>query len=242
MRVMAFRRISVLQATGAADPKSYIDAGDLCELGPRTLSGLWPVTYPTSRGPKTRWLRELRGFLVNQNDYASIPYPAPGYEQATVKSGGCGVCAAVNALGALLGVRVPVATMAQFSRAWGARVPRGTDMRRLTDKLEIAYRVICRQTSSAAELRAHLASGGVAICNTAGRGLFSTGGHYMAILGELDGKLCIADSGLYAGKYSSAARRKKVSVSGDLIFAAVSDLDTDCVGRSPRYYLLSRQG
>lgn len=102
--------------------------------------------------------------------------------------------------------------------------------------------MICRQTSSAAELRAHLAAGGVAICNTAGRGLFSTGGHYMAILGELDGKLCIADSGLYAGKYSSAARRKKVSVSGDLIFASVSDLDTDCVGRSPRYYLLSKQG
>ena len=126
MKAMAFKRIPVLDERGAADPKSYIASGDLCQIGGKTLAGLWPVTYPTSRGPKTRWLRELRGFLVNQNDFASVPYPAKGYEKATVKSGGCGVCAAVMAVGAVCGASVSVRGMAQYAQSWGARVPGGT--------------------------------------------------------------------------------------------------------------------
>ena len=59
-------------------------------------------------------------------------------------------------------------------------------------------------------------------------------------LGELGGKVCIADSGLYTGKYSTAARRAKVTVSGDLIFADAATLDADCIGRYPRYYLFSK--
>ena len=65
----------------------------------------------------------------------------------------------------------------------------------------------------------------------------------MAVLGELGGKLCIADPGLYYGKYSvNARRRANVAVSGELIFASPAVLDADCVGRWPRYYLLEREG
>lgn len=238
MKAMAYKRISVLTESGAADPKSYIAAGDLCTVGARTLAGLWPVTYPTSKGAKTRWVRELRGFLVNQNDFASVPYPAKGYEKATVKSGGCGVCAAVMAVGAAGGVSVSVRGMAQYAKSWGARVPGGTDMRRLTDRLCATFPLNCTTTSSISALRAHLAAGGVAICNVAGRGMFSTGGHYMTVLGELDGKLIIADPGLYAGKYSTPARRKSVTVSGELLLASPEVLDGDCAGRWPRYYLI----
>ena len=97
MKALAYNRIAVYRSDGVLDAKSHIDAGDLCEIGGKTLAGLYPVLYPTSRGPKTRWVRNLKGFLVNQNDYASIPYPAPGYEKATIKSSGCGVCSAVMA-------------------------------------------------------------------------------------------------------------------------------------------------
>jgi hypothetical protein len=72
--------------------------------------------------------------------------------------------------------------------------------------------------------------------------MFSTGGHYITALGILGGKICIADSGMYVGKYSSAKRRAAVTVSGDLIFASAATLDADCVGRWPRYYLLSKGG
>jgi len=81
----------------------------------------------------------------------------------------------------------------------------------------------------------------VAICNTAGKGMFSTDGHYVVALGLLDGKICLADPGLYAGKYSTARRRAAVTLSGDLLLTTLSVLDADCVGRWPRYYLLSRE-
>ena len=85
---------------------------------------------------------------------------------------------------------------------------------------------------------AHLKAGGVAICNTAGRGMFSTGGHYVVALGFLGDKLCVADPGLYAGKYTTARRKAAVQVTGDLLLTDPSTLDADCVGRWPRYYLL----
>lgn len=242
MKVMAFSRIGVLQKNGLGDPGSYIAAGDLCDIGEKETNGLWPVTYPTARGAKTRWVRSLGGFLCNQNDYADLSYPAKGYEKATVKSGGCGVCAAVNAIGALEGKCVSVRVMRDLAVNGKARVPGGTDMAQMMRLLAQAYGVQYRTGSGAYDLRKHLEAGGVAICNAAGRGMFSGGGHYVTALGLIGGKVCIADSGLYTGKYSTAARRPYVTVSGDLIFADLSVLDKDCTGRWPRYYLLSEGG
>ena len=240
MKVMAFKRISVLESNGLLDGKSYIAAGDLCTVGEKTPTGLYPVTYPTSRGNKTRWVRTLKGFLCNQREYADIPYPAKGYETATIKSGGCGVCAAVNVVGALTGKAISVRVMRDLAVSGGARVSGGTDMRRLASLICARYGLKVVTTSSATELVKHLNRGGVAICNSAGRGMFSTGGHYVAALGMLGGKVCIADPGLYSGKYSTAARKAKVTVSGDLVFADAATLDADCIGRAPRYYLFSK--
>lgn len=240
MKVMAFKRISVLGSNGLLDSKSYIAAGDHCTIGEKTLTGLYPVTYPTSKGLKTRWVRTLTGFLCNQREYSSLDYKAPGYPNATIKSSGCGVCAAVNVVGALTGKCVSVRVMRDLAVNGGARVSGGTDMRRLAQLIAQQYKLKYITTSSVSELQAHLKKGGVAIANSAGRGMFSTGGHYVTVLGTLGGKLCIADPGLYTGKYSTAARRAKVTVSGDLIFADAATLDNDCIGRAPRYYLFSK--
>lgn len=239
MKVMAFSRVAVLNARGLPDSRSYIAAGDLCQIGARTDEGLWPVTYPTARGKKTRWVRTLEGFLCNQNDYAGLAYPARGYESATIKSGGCGVCAAVNAVGALTGKCIPVRVMRDLAVSGGARVPGGTDMGQLVALLCRNYGLKSKQTSSVHDLWEHLLAGGVAICNTAGNGMFSNGGHYVTALGLVEGRVCIADSGLYPGKYSTARRKPYVTVSGDLIFTGAVTLDKDCVGRWTRYYLLS---
>lgn len=241
MKAMAFERIQVLNGYGLPDVGSYIAAGDLCEIREKTAAGLYPVTYPTRKGSKTRWLRTLGGFLCNQNDYPNISYPAAGYEKATIKSGGCGVCAAVNAVGALTGKQVPVREMRDLAVSGLARVPGGTNMAQLCVLLKRKYGLTSRTTSSVLELQAHLRQGGAAICNASGKGLLSTGGHYVTALGELGGRICIADPGLYAGKYSANARRKaSVTVSGDLIFVKAGDLDADCSGRWPKYYLLRK--
>lgn len=239
MKVMAFEKVFVLNQYGIRDSGSYIAAGDLCEISDKTLAGLYPVTYPTARGEKTRWLRSLSGFLCNQNDYGHLRYAAPGYESATIKSGGCGVCAAVNTVGALTGRLVPVAEMRDIAKACGARVSGGTDVKVLCTELCRRYGLKCTQTNSVTQLTAHLERGGVAICNTAGRGMFSTGGHFVVALGLLGNKVCIADPGLYAGKYRSQ-KRTAVTVVGDLLQASPAVLDADCVGRTPRYYLLEK--
>ena len=238
MKVMAFAKTAVRHKNGVADGKSYIAAGDLCTVSDKTLAGLYPVTYPTARGSKTRWVASLKGFLCNQNAYGGLSYPAPGYPSATVKSGGCGVCAAVNAVGALTGKSVSVKAMRDLAISCGARVSGGTDMKKLTQQLCKTYGLKCVQSNHLSELTAHLKAGGVAICNTAGRGMFSTGGHYVVALGFLGDKLCLADPGLYVGKYATARRRAAVQVSGDLLLTDAATLDADCVGRWPRYYLL----
>lgn len=238
MKVMAFAKINLRHKNGVADGKSYIAEGDLCTVSDKTLAGLYPVTYPTARGEKTRWVSNLKGFLCNQNGYGDLPYPAPGYPSATVKSGGCGLCAAVSAVGALTGKAVSVKDMRDLAVSCGARVSGGTDMKRLTDRLCKTYGLKCTQSNHLSQLTEHLEKGGVAICNTAGKGMFSTGGHYVVALGMLDGKLCLADPGLYAGKYSNARRKAAVKVSGDLLLTDGATLDADCVGRWPRYYLL----
>ena len=130
--------------------------------------------------------------------------------------------------------------MRDLAVSGGARVSGGTDMKRLASLICGRYGLKVTTTSSLPELQRHLIRGGVAICNSAGRGMFSTGGHYVVALGILGGKVCIADPGLYTGKYSTAARKAKVTVSGDLIFADAETLNADCIGRAPRYYLFSK--
>lgn len=240
MKVMAFKKISVLNVAGLPDVKSYVAAGDLCTIGEKALTGLYPVTYPTAKGLKTRWVRTLKGFLCNQNEYGDLSYVALGYPRATIKSGGCGVCAAVNVVGALTGKSIPVRVMRDLAINGGARVSGGTNMITLANLIARQYNLKFTTTNSVGDLQAHLQKGGVAICNTAGRGMFSTGGHYIVALGVLGGKICFADSGLYTGKYGTAKRRAKVTVSGDLIFSDAATLDNDCIGRWPRYYLFKR--
>ena len=241
MKLLAQESIPVLDMEGRPDGGSRIFPGDLCTVGEPNSLGLWPVTYPTARGSKIRWVRSLKGFLVNQRNYGSVPYPAKGYARATVKSGGCGVCSAVMAVGALTGQRIAVSDMVQRAIRWGARVPGGTDMEALTRNLCREHDLARGQTNSLAALLGHLEGGGVAICNAAGNGMFSDGGHFMTVFGEAGGKLVIGDPNLYYGKFDRAGRREHVTVSGDLLLCKPEVLDADCVGRWPKYWLLERK-
>lgn len=240
MKAMAWRRIPVLTERGDADANSYVDPGDLCEITGPGRRGLFSVTYPTPRGKKTRWVAALNGFTLRQRDYAAVAYPAPGYPAATVKSGGCGVCAATMIVGTLCGKQVAVGEMARFAMNSGARVSGGTDMRRLSAAICGRYGLTCRMTSDVNALRQHLRSGGCAICNAAGNGIFSTGGHYIVALGELDGRVCIADPGIYSGKYASHTRKAAVTLQGELLLTDYAVVDKDCTGRAPRYYLFQK--
>lgn len=243
-KAMAFKKISVYTEYGIADKNSYIAAGDWCTIyDPDEKTGLWRVDYPIKGGTKTRWLIRLTGFLCNQYNYGDVPYVVDGYPNATIRTGGCGICAAVNAVGAVSGKMVDIITMRKLAYQSGARVPGGTQEGTLLDFIADQYKFKWQKSNSRAELEAWVKDGGVAICNVAGNGMFSDSGHYITILGVRDdGRAVIADSGLYKPKYTkSVKRRNKIVVSGDIIFAEFGVVEDDCIGRNPRYYLIKKK-
>ncbi len=163
-------------------------------------------------------------FFRNQNNYVSVPYPSGSYPRATVKSGGCGVCAACNALDNLFDkVIYSVKTMAAFSLKNGGRSSYGTDMstllRKLSSRLGTFTYTYHAQSGLGNALIKHLKSGGTAILSTTGGktapgGLFSTSGHLYTAVGYSGDNIYILDSGYYAGKYNIMSRQRYATVKG----------------------------
>lgn len=181
----------------------------------------------------------------NQNNYAHIPYPAKGYETATVKSGGCGVVCASMVVENLTSKDFSPEQSAKFAIEKGARVSGGTDMKKLSNALCGKFGLRVKTTNLISELVTAVKKGGIAIANVGGnrsgyKGVFSNGGHYVVVFGLSNNKLQILDPGLYAGKYNKS-HRKVVSVHGDILTAAMSVLEKDCANRNPKYYIFEKE-
>lgn len=181
----------------------------------------------------------------NQRNYPNTPYPSSANPKATIKSGGCGVCATSMVLESMTTYKLPPQKMAAYSIACGARTAGGTRMQTLADKLCRDYPLTCRTTSDEKALVAHLKAGGMAIALVYGSrsgwtGVFSTSGHFVAVVGlHPDGRLKVLDPNLYSGKFNTAGRRGKVELQGNVALCSVETLRNDCLWVSPRYYLFS---
>ncbi len=182
----------------------------------------------------------------NQRDYAHIPYPAQGYEKATVKSGGCGPCCASMIVEGLTGQAFPPEQSAVYSINEGARVSGGTNMHTLGRAIARDYTLDYQTSSSIDALVAHLKAGGWAIVNVGGNrsgyvGLFSNSGHYVVARAVDDlGRVVVWDPGNYNGKYKKAGRTA-ATMRGDDILVMPELVDLDAQNRSPRYYLFALQ-
>ncbi|GEM_PF-107065 len=181
----------------------------------------------------------------NQNNYTSVPYPSSAYPDATVKSGGCGVCCASMVVEELTGKKWPPNQSAAYSIAVGARVSGGTDMKRLAACISKDFG-LCHQTTSNIDILMEHLSKGMAIVNVGGNragyvGLFSDSGHFITAAGMKAGKMVIHDPGYYGGKFSKAGRAGKVAISGNEIYVDPALLDKDAENRSPKYYLFYKE-
>ena len=110
---------------------------------PGTLSYYWRLTY-TNGSTKTLSTasvtvkatatpsHNMSFVVINQNDYSTIDYSKPSGAKATVKSGGCGVCAMANTILYITGKDYNrynlVADIAQKNKASGARGEGGTSI------------------------------------------------------------------------------------------------------------------
>lgn len=182
----------------------------------------------------------------NQRDYPNTPYPSPSSKTATVKSGGCGVCCGAMIVANLTGQAMDIPAFAQYSIKSGARVSGGTDMRRLANVICRDYGLKCETTNDSGKLLDHLTAGGMAVANVSGNrkgytGVFSDSGHYVVVAAAEGDMLSVLDPAMYAGKYNLAGRKGKVIVSGNVCKCDVSVLAKDVYGRSPAYYLFTRE-
>lgn len=181
----------------------------------------------------------------NQNNYANVPYPAKGYESATVKSGGCGVVCASMVVENLTGAHFPPEQSAKFAIETGARVSGGTDMKMLGNALCDKFGLTLKTTSLVSEVVTAVKKGGIVIANVGGDrpghyGVFSNGGHYLVIYSINDNYFRILDPGLYAGKYNKP-HRKCVKVLDNVVIADKTVLDKDCANRNPKYYIFDKK-
>lgn len=183
-----------------------------------------------------------------QSNYAAVPYPSPVLPEATVSSGGCGVCCASMIIENLLDEDFTPETAAKFSMAAGARVAGGTDMQVLGKALAEKFPLVFSANNARDGLYACLDSGGMAVANVGGdrtgyTGIFSDVGHYVVVSARDGDDVTVLDPGYYSGKFSKAGRLGKVSILGTGVLSCTFDvLDTDCENRSPRYYLFKKEG
>ena len=184
----------------------------------------------------------------NQNDYSHVPYEYKEGDGRTVKSSGCGVCAASMIVEGLLGVTFPPPEMAIFSQSCGARNQNGTRMQTLSRALVGKYpNLSVEETDKESALLDHLKRGGAAVALVYGSregwpGAFSTAGHFIVVRGvSRDGRLEVLDPNLYSGKFSSAFRCSRITLEGNVALCSMETLQQDCLWCSPRYWLFSEE-
>lgn len=185
----------------------------------------------------------------NQYDYFEYPYPAQGYENATIATSGCGPACISMIVETIATEKFPPELSAQYAIDIGARVSGGTDMNVLGNKIAQKINLKFSVTSDINKLLAHLKKGGLAIANVGGdkggyTGVFSSGGHYIVVGGiNSEGKLIVFDPGYYIGKFNKSGRYNKVSESNfPEIYVETNVLNKDCETRYPKYYLFSKEG
>lgn len=143
---------------------------------------------------------------------------------------------------ALTGKTVTPQTMAKYSIKVGARLNSGTDMHTLGEAAAERWGMTMTTSSDIADVLTAVRQGGMAIANVGGdhgsyKGLFSNGGHYVAVVGTHREQLVVWDPGQYDGKYSTSARVGRLQAVGHDLRVLPSILDADCSTREPRYYI-----
>lgn len=156
----------------------------------------------------------------NQKDnrWINYPYPAPGYENATIGSGGCAPTCAAMVISSAKEIITPD-DMGDISRENGFRVSGGTRAELfsyIADRWNLEY----QKLYSSYEAFNYCKSGWfvVILCS---KGLWTTGGHYILAVGTRDNQIEIFDPNLYEGKFDILGRQGKVSVEGVSCFVQI---------------------
>ena len=148
-------------------------------------------------------------------------YTSIGKSSQTIGSSGCGPTSAAMVVSSIKGTVTPEIMADTFVKYGYRSANNGTywsAYRAVADEFNIGY----TETADIQKAIELLRKDNYIICSV-GNGLFTTGGHYIVIVGIEGETLKIYDPYLYNGKFNTSTRRGKVEVSGNTIYCSLNN-------------------
>lgn len=148
-------------------------------------------------------------------------YTSIGNISQTIGSSGCGPTSASMVVTAIKGVITPD-VMGDYFVKYGYRsADNGTyysAFRWVADTFDIGY----TETYKLDDV-VNLLNNNYYVVASCGNGLFTTGGHFIVLVGIEDNVIRVYDPYLYAGKFETATRRGKARVEGNSIYVSIDN-------------------
>lgn len=148
-------------------------------------------------------------------------YSSVGSISQTIGSSGCGPTSAAMVVSSIKGTITPDVMASLFVKYGYRSANNGTywsAYRAVADEFNIGY----TETSDIQKALDLLRNNNYVIVSC-GNGLFTTGGHYIVLVGIEGDTLKIFDPYLYSGKFDTSTRRGKVEVSGNTVYCSLSN-------------------
>lgn len=151
-------------------------------------------------------------------------YTSTGNTTQTIGSSGCGPTSAAMVVSSIKGIITPD-VMGDLFVANGYRsANNGTywsAFRYVADKFNIGY----QETSSLDTAINLLKDNNYVICSV-GNGLFTTGGHFIVLVGMDKDTIKVYDPYLYSSKFETSTRKGKVTVDGNTVYVSIDNFKT----------------
>ena len=159
----------------------------------------------------------------NQTDYRwkNHMYSSVGDSSQTIGTSGCGPTSAAMVVTAIKGTITPPEMGDLFVQYGYRSANNGTywsAFRWTADVFDIGY-----QETSSLNTAVDLVRNNNYVIVSVGNGLFTTGGHFIVIVGIDGDTLKIYDPYLYSGKFETSTRRGKVTVSGNTVYCSIDN-------------------
>ena len=148
-------------------------------------------------------------------------YTSTGNINQTIGSSGCGPTSAAMVVSSIKGEITPDVMAKNFVKYGYRSANNGTywsAYRAVANEFNIGY----TETSDIQKAIQLLESKNYVIVSC-GNGLFTTGGHYIVIVGIEGNAFKIYDPYLYSGKFDISTRRGKVQVSGNTVYCSIEN-------------------
>lgn len=173
----------------------------------------WNVTLGNYQG--------LTYYSQIDSRWKNILYTSTGNTSQTIGSSGCGPTTAAMVVSSIKGTITPDTMASLFVQNGYRSASNGTywsAYRAVADEFNINY----TETSDINKALELLRNNNYVICSV-GNGLFTTGGHYIVLVGIEGNTLKIYDPYLYSRKFETSTRRGKVVVEGNTIYCSVDN-------------------